>query len=153
MPDAGSDTRGRELLFEREFDAPRELVWNCWTEVKHLVNWWGPDGFRTTYQEFDLRPGGSARFVMHGPDGHDWPNKMWFKEVDPPRRLVFDHGDFDRPWFHVTVDFLELGAGRTRTVQRMLFDTVEACENVKKYGVEGNRQTNARLKAYLESLR
>jgi len=152
VPDAGSDIAGRELVFEREFDAPRELVWNCWTQVEHLVHWWGPDGFRTTYEEFDVRPGGMARFVMHGPDGHDWPNKMWFKEVDPPRRLVFDHGDFEKPWFHVTVDFHDLG-GRTRTVQRMLFDTVEACESAKKYGIEGNRQTMSKLAAYLKTLR
>ena len=151
MADARSDIADRELVFEREFDAPRELVWRCWTEVEHLVHWWGPDGFRTTYEEMDVRPGGVARFVMHGWD-RDWPNKMWFHEVDPPRRLVFDHGDFERPWFHVTVDFEDLG-GRTRTVQRLTFDTVEACEAAKKYGVEGNRQTSARLVAYLKTLR
>ena len=84
MADARSDIADRELVFEREFDAPRELVWRCWTEVEHLVHWWGPDGFRTTYEEMDVRPGGVARFVMHGWD-RDWPNKMWFHEVDPPR--------------------------------------------------------------------
>ena len=67
-------------------------------------------------------------------------------------RALTDHREFGA-WFRVTVDFHDLGGQRTRTVQRMVFDTVEECERVKTYGVEGNRQTNARLKAYLETLR
>jgi len=145
-----SDTGNRELVFERVFEAPRATVWSVWTEVEHLVNWWGPDGFRTTYYEMDVRPGGVARFVMHGPDGRDYPNKMWFLEVRQPERLVFDHGDFERPWFQVTVNFEELG-DKTRVVSRMLFGTPEECEATKKSGaVEGGRQTHERLARYLK---
>jgi len=53
----------------RVFDAPRELVWEAWTNAKHVVNWWGPRGFTTTIEVMDVRPGGEWRLIMHGPDG------------------------------------------------------------------------------------
>ena len=61
----------REIVSIRVFDFPRELVFNAWTDPEHLVHWWGPKGFTNTFHEFDLRPGGIWRFVMHGPDGRD----------------------------------------------------------------------------------
>src|SRR5579862_2190161 len=51
-------TGDREIVFERVFDAPRELVWEAWTDPKQVVNWWGPNGFTTTIDEMDVRPDG-----------------------------------------------------------------------------------------------
>ena len=65
----------REIVTTRVFNAARELVFKAWTDPDHLVHWWGPKGFTNTFQEFDLRPGGIWRFVMHGPDGVDYKNK------------------------------------------------------------------------------
>jgi uncharacterized protein YndB with AHSA1/START domain len=59
----------RELIINRVFNAPRELVYKTWTNPEHLPQWWGPKGFTITVQEIDVRPGGVWRFVMHGPDG------------------------------------------------------------------------------------
>ena len=56
-----------------------------------MVQWWGPRGFRNTIQEMDVRPGGHWRFVMHGPDGRDYPNHVVYVEVKRPERLVFKH--------------------------------------------------------------
>ena len=151
MP-ANNDLADREIVFERVYDAPRERVWRAYTEVEHLVHWWGPDGFRTTYEEYDLRPGGIAKFIMHGPDGKDWPNKMWFREVEKPERLVFGHGDFERPWFDVTVTFEALG-NQTRLVARILFATAAECAAKKEFGaVEGGRQTYEHLAQYLKEM-
>jgi uncharacterized protein YndB with AHSA1/START domain len=61
----------RVIVGTREFDAPRALVFEAWTDPKHLSQWWGPNGFTTTTSSFDFRPGGVWRFVMHGPDGRD----------------------------------------------------------------------------------
>src|SRR5258706_7128695 len=76
----------------RVFDAPRELVWKVWTEPEHIGKWWGPNGFTTTTHKMEVKAGGVWRFVMHGPDGRDYQNKITFIEVVKPERLVYKHG-------------------------------------------------------------
>src|SRR5215468_1188620 len=66
---AQSATADREIVISRVIDAPRELVFEAFTEVRHLSRWWGPDGFTTTTRSFEFRPGGEWDFVMHGRDG------------------------------------------------------------------------------------
>src|SRR5579871_1837127 len=90
-PNAGSETADRELVFKRVFHAPRELVFKTWTEPEHLAHWWGPNGFTTTIQEMDVRPGGAWRLVMRGPDGREYKNRIVFVEVVRPERLVYKH--------------------------------------------------------------
>jgi uncharacterized protein YndB with AHSA1/START domain len=74
----------RAIVGTREFAAPRALVFSAWTDPKHLAQWWGPFGFTTTTFSFDFRPGGVWRFVMHGPDGRDYQNRVTFEEIVPP---------------------------------------------------------------------
>jgi hypothetical protein len=71
----------REIRGTRVFDAPRELVWKVWTEPEHIGKWWGPNGFTTTTHKMEVKAGGVWRFVMHGPDGRDYQNKITFIEV------------------------------------------------------------------------
>jgi uncharacterized protein YndB with AHSA1/START domain len=146
---AEANTSDREIVLTRLLPAPRELVWKAYTDPKHVGHWWGPRGFTTTTHEMDVRPGGVWKYTMHGPDGTDYENKTTFLEAVRPERLVYDHGDFDRVWFHVTVTFAD-EAGRTRLVMRSLFDTVEEYQNTVKFGaVEGGRETLDRLTEYL----
>ena len=70
----------REISITRLFDAPRELVFEAWTDPEQVVQWWGPHGFTTTIHEMDVRPGGVWRFIMHGPDGTDYDNRVVFEE-------------------------------------------------------------------------
>ena len=65
----------REIVTTRLLDWPRERVFRAWTDPAHLARWWGPKGFTNTFHEFDLRPGGLWRFVMHGANGADYQNK------------------------------------------------------------------------------
>lgn len=153
---AGSDasTEAREIRISRTFDAPRELVFDAWTNPQHVEKWWGPRGFTTTNREMDVRPGGTWRFNMHGL-GRDFPNRIDFREVVRPERLVYDHGSDDGgpPHFHVTITFTDEG-GRTRIDMRTLFPTVEAREfAVKTIGaIEGGNQTLDRFAEHLASL-
>src|SRR5687767_15596482 len=98
---------GREIVGSRVFDAPRELVFKMWTDPKHVPNWWGPNGFLITTYEMDVRPGGAWRFVMHGPDGTDYYNKIVYREVVAPERLAYSH--VSGPLFDVVVTFEEQG--------------------------------------------
>jgi uncharacterized protein YndB with AHSA1/START domain len=140
----------REIVLSRTFDAPRELVFEAWTTVEHLSQWFGPDGFTTTTYAMDFRPGGSWKYMMHGPDGTDYPNLITYKEIVPPERIVFEHGDFDSVQARVTVT-LEESDGKTLFTQKMVFDTKEAKDAVVAFGaVELGNQTFARLGTYLK---
>jgi uncharacterized protein YndB with AHSA1/START domain len=149
-----TDTRDREIVITRVFDAPRELVWKTWTDPKHIVNWWGPKGFTSTIHEMDVRTGGAWRLTMHGPDGTDYPNDSVFIEVVKPERIVYAHGGGragDPPaLFEATWTFKAQGE-KTELTMRMLFASAEARQQVvEKYrAVEGANQTFGRLADYL----
>ncbi len=134
----------REIVATRVFAAPRALVFTLWTDPRHIAQWWGPNGFTTTIDEMDVRPGGVWRFVMHGPDGVDYKNKIVYREVVAPDRLVYDH--VSGPQFQVTVTFAEQG-GKTTVTVRMLFESAADREKViMQFGaLEGLTQTLGRL--------
>jgi uncharacterized protein YndB with AHSA1/START domain len=144
----------REIVLTRVFDAPRELVWEAWTNPKHVVNWWGPRGFTTTIEKMDVRSGGVWKHVMHGPDGTDYPNSSVFKEVVKPERIVYSHGGGKKgePGAHfvATWTFEALG-DKTRVTMRGVFDTAADRDRVvKEYGaIEGGKQTLKRFAEYL----
>ncbi|NLP82141.1 polyketide cyclase, partial [Acinetobacter baumannii] len=118
----------REIISTRIIDAPRERVFQAWTDPEQLAQWWGPKGFTNTFHEFELKPGGHWRFIMHGPDGTDYPNHSVFVEIVKPERLVFDHQS--SPRFRVVATFTE-EAGKTKITFRMIFPSAEMCENLK----------------------
>jgi uncharacterized protein YndB with AHSA1/START domain len=148
-----SSTADREIVTTRLFDAPRELVWRAWTEPAHVGQWWGPSGFTNTIIEMDVRPGGVWRFIMHGPEGVDYPNRIVFTEVTPPERLVYIHSDDadDDPfWFESSATFAEED-GKTRVTLVAVFASREERDQVVKEvgAVEGAQQTFNRLGEYL----
>ncbi len=89
--DPAGALNAREIVSTRILDAPRERVFKAFADPDHLMHWWGPKGFSNTFHEFDFRPGGTWRFVMHGPDGIDYQNKSVFVEIVMPERIVFAH--------------------------------------------------------------
>ncbi len=139
----------REIVATRVFDAPRDLVFQMWTDPEHISNWWGPRGFRTTVHEMHVRPGGVWRHTMHGPDGRDYPNEIVYLEVEQPVRLVYDH--VSPPRFQMTVTFAEQ-AGKTKVTARMLFESAALRDKVAvEHGaIEGLIQTLERLGEELE---
>ena len=144
-------TADREIVATRVFDAPRELVFQMWTDPRHVAQWWGPNGFTSTIQEMDVRPGGAWRLVMHGPDGTDYPNKSIFVEVVRPERIVYDH--LSSPKFRSTATFDDEG-GKTVLTMRAVFKTAAAREFVarERGAVEGGQQTIARLDRSVRSM-
>ncbi|MBI3775269.1 MAG: SRPBCC domain-containing protein [Gammaproteobacteria bacterium] len=152
-----NSTEDREIVITRILNAPRELVWEVWTNPKHVVNWWGPNGFTTTIEKMDVRPGGVWKHVMHGPDGTSYPNSSVFKEVVKPERLVFSHGGGKQggPGAHFIATWtFEAQGGKTRVTMRGVFDTAADRDMVvKQYNaLEGGTQTLGRLADYLANL-
>lgn len=150
-----SSTAEREIVTTRLIDAPRTLVFEAFTDPQHVAHWFGPDGFTTVTQSMDVRPGGTWRFTMRGPDGTVWPNIVTYEEVSPPERLVYLHGDDKEPdMFHVTVTFGDEG-GKTALTMRSLFKTAAARELVvrERGAIEGAQQTIGRLERYVAAMR
>ncbi|WP_282607025.1 SRPBCC family protein [Pelagibius sp. Alg239-R121] len=129
-----------ELLFTRIYDAPRALVFAAWTDPQHIGKWWGPNGFTTTTHAMEVKVGGVWDYVMHGPDGTDYPGRGVYSEIVEPERLAFSHvgGKADDP--HLTCEFFvtfEEIDGRTKVTLRMIFPTAEAAEHARDLGAEG----------------
>ena len=73
-----------ELVLTRFFTAPRELLWQAWTDPKHLTRWWGPHAFATPICETDPRQGGAYHIVMRGPDGVEYPVRELIASLSRP---------------------------------------------------------------------
>jgi uncharacterized protein YndB with AHSA1/START domain len=130
-----SDT---EVRIERLFDAPRELVWDAYTDPELLCQWLGPRRLTMTVQEMDVRPGGSYRYAHQ--DDADEPFVFYgeFREVDPPQLLVQTF-DFERNDLGPSLDrveFEQVGAEQTRLVITSSFDSVQARDSMLQSGME-----------------
>lgn len=158
MESAGSetsaqvDTADREIVVSRIIDAPRELVFEAFTEVRHLSQWWGPEGFTTTTRAFEFAVDGVWDFVMHGPDGTDYQEWIVWTEITPPERIAMLHGEYrDDPNAFESILTLEADGDATRIEMVGLFPTKELRDAaIEKHGaVEGGQQTLGNLAAYV----
>ena len=154
-PSATTEAATREIVISRVISAPRELVFQAFTEVRHLSRWWGPEGFTTTTRAFEFRAGGEWDFVMHGPDGTDYQEWISWIEIAPPERIALLHGESrgDPNAFESVLTFAPDGAA-TRIEMRTVFPTKELRdEAVEKYhAIEGGQQTLSNLAAYVTEI-
>ncbi len=152
---AQSATADREIVISRVIDAPRELVFEAFTEVRHLSRWWGPEGFTTTTRSFEFCVGGVWDFVMHGPDGTDYQEWISWTEIVPPEGIALLHGEScgDPNAFESTLTFASEGQA-TRIEMRTVFPTKELRdEAVEKYhAIEGGQQTLSNLADYVTEI-
>jgi uncharacterized protein YndB with AHSA1/START domain len=79
---------GTELTITRVFDAPRERVWQAWTEPQQVMRWWGPEGYTSPSCRIDLRVGDAYLFCMRSPEGRDYWSTGTYREIVPLERLV-----------------------------------------------------------------
>jgi uncharacterized protein YndB with AHSA1/START domain len=138
-----------EIVMTRDFDAPRELVFEAHTKCEHLEQWWGPRKYTLAVCEMDFRPGGKYRFVHRGPDGveeHGFRGE--YREIVPPEKIVWTFEWEGMPG-HVSVDTLtleDLAGGRTKLTARSLFDSVDDRDGMLQSGMEeGASETWDRL--------
>lgn len=126
------------LVIEREFDAPMALVWQAWTRREHLMRWFCPKDFTVLFAEMDLCPGGRWRSAMQSPEGKQYIHHGTYREIDPPRRLVFTHAwerdDPEQPCQStvetlVTVTFAERQGRTTMRFEQVGFESVESCDS------------------------
>jgi uncharacterized protein YndB with AHSA1/START domain len=139
----------REIVLTRVIAAPRERVFQAWTDPKQIQQWFGPDGFKVASLECDIRVGGRWRFIYTGPDGTRWDNRMVFLRIDAPFAIEMEHGsdkDDDPARFHVIVTFDSQDDGKTVLTMRQLHPTKEQRDAGISFGaVEYGNQTLSKL--------
>ncbi len=142
------------LTHTRMLDAPRELVWEVWTNPEHIKEWWGPNGFSLTTKSMTVTPGEVWDFTMHGM-GRDWENKIEYVEVKRPSLLSYKHTGGESEDYHFTVSvFFEELDGKTLLTMQSVFKSKEIIEelNRKVNAIEGGKQTLNRLENYIQGL-
>ena len=132
----------RELVLTRLINAPRAKVYRAWTDPELLKQWFAPKPYTTPIVEIDVRPGGSAYFVMRGPDGKDLPNRGVYLEVVPNEKLVSTDAyvaawePSEKPFMTLILTFEDEG-GKTRYTARVRHWTVADREAHEKMGFHG----------------
>jgi uncharacterized protein YndB with AHSA1/START domain len=140
-----------EIVSSRIVNFPQELVFKAWTEPNHLKNWWGPKGFTNTFEEFDLRPGGRWKFVMHAPDKGNFQNECEFVKIEKPNEIAWIR--ISKPLFNIAATFEKIADNQTKIVFRMVFDTAEECGKLRPYVVDKNEENFDRLEGELAKMK
>lgn len=133
----------RRFVHSRLIDATPEEAFDAFARADRLARWWGPRGFSSTFEVFDLRPGGTWRFTMHGPDGTDYANTNVFRIVEAPSRIEVEHVSEDHH-FVLDITFTRQG-GRTLVGWAQTFDSVEHKRHVAPWVEPANEQNLDRL--------
>ena len=89
MPDKNAATALKDFVISRVFNAPRDLLWRCFTEPERMKQWWGPKGVKVVKSQMDFRVGGTYHYGMQNPDGQLMWGRMIYREISPPERIVF----------------------------------------------------------------
>jgi uncharacterized protein YndB with AHSA1/START domain len=152
-PSSAQPDTDREIVVSRIIEGPRSLVFEMFTDVEHLSQWWGPKGGITT-KSFEFRPGGVWDATIKGPGGAGaYPNYVVWKEIVRPERIVWLYGTKkDDPNTVETILTLTEQAGSTEATLRLVFGSKEARDQAAKYNAaDGAKQSLDRLAAAVTS--
>ena len=132
-----------ELVSQRVFPGSRAELFAAYRDAARLAQWWGPEGFTNTFELFEFRPGGTWRFVMHGPDGTNYHNESAFEEIVNDERIVFVHL---KPMhrFVMTITFADRD-GATQMTWTMRHPSPAECDAVRAFVPAANEQNFDRL--------
>ena len=132
----------------RVFAASPGKVFAAFSAPARLARWWGPDGFRNTIEKFEFKPGGLWHFIMHGPDGANYPNAAIFLSIEPARAVVIKHTT--QPQFQLAIRFEGTASG-TLVTWEQAFESPEVAASVKHIVEPANEQNLSRWQAEVEA--
>lgn len=136
----------RTFLTSRVLSCPPDAVYQAFASADVLSRWWGPEGFHNSFEIFEFKVGGVWKFVMHGPDGQNYPNECRFTALESGRRLVIDH--VCAPLFVLKVQ-LEAVPGGTLLTWEQAFADARTAQAVRAIVEPANEQNLDRLTAVL----
>lgn len=134
------------LSTERILPADPRTVFAAFEQPERLARWWGPSGFTNTFERFEFEPGGRWVFVMHGPNGTDYPNESVFREIEPDARIVIEH--VVKPWYVLMVTLTPRGE-QTHLAWVQEFESPEVTARMRPLSGTANEQVIDRLQALL----
>jgi uncharacterized protein YndB with AHSA1/START domain len=140
-----SASADRTIVSTRVLPFTREQIFAAIADPQRLARWWGPAGFRNTFERFDFRPGGEWKYTMHGPDGQDYPNHVRFDAIEAPQRIVLHHV---APHFTLHMALTEQPGG-TQLQWLQVFDDARVRDQLAPICVPANEQNFDRLHAEL----
>jgi uncharacterized protein YndB with AHSA1/START domain len=140
----------REIFSSRIIDYPVNMVYEAFANPLHLKNWWGPEGFTNTIHEFDLRPGGKWILTMHGREIGNYENSSVFKTVEPQQLISWTR--VSQPFFDMEITFEKLDDSQTKIAFRMIFNTAEESEKIRRFAAPKNEENFDRLEKELSKM-
>ena len=146
----------QEFTVTRDFDAPRELVYRCFTDPKLIPQWWGPRELKTTVEELDMRPGGSWRYLNHDAEGNVHSFRGVCHTAIAPERIIgtFEYEPVAGHVSLISATFEALPGNRTRLIQHQVFESVADRDGMVGAGMQkGSDESLDRLAELLARLR
>ncbi len=154
----------RTHVIARVFNAPRDMVWQVWTNCEHLKHWWGPKGWSLPVCKLDFRVGGVWHYCMEGtmPDGSvvkSW-GRATYREIVKPEHIVYDDTFSDEvgtvnesmAQMMITLTFADVD-GKTEVTSRTLFESADQLQSIIDMGMEqGLAETWDRLEEYVKQI-
>src|SRR5688572_2597022 len=134
---------------ERVLSASPRKVFAAFEHPEQLARWWGPKDFTNTFDQFDFKPGGRWVFVMHAPNGANYPNERVFREIQPDTRIVIEH--VVKPWYKLTVTLTAQRDDQTHLAWVQEFESPEVAAKMRPLSATANEQVLDRLQAVLAS--
>jgi uncharacterized protein YndB with AHSA1/START domain len=145
------------ISVDRVIKAKPEDIWEALTKPDQVSVWWGPTGFKSTISKMDVKPGGSWDFIMHGPDGTDYPNSLTYEDVEENKRLSYVHHEnkeYGLAAWKAEVTIEDLGDKCKVTLTNVFANEEEKAKHVNMMGaVQGANQTLERLAEQVEGIR
>jgi uncharacterized protein YndB with AHSA1/START domain len=144
-----------EIAMTRDFDAPRDLVFEAHSSCEHMSRWWAPRRYEIAHCEIDFRPGGKWRMVHRGPDGEEFGFHGEYREIVRPERITWTF-EFEGMPGHVSVETFTLEEHDGKTTFRGIsrYDTKEDRDGMLQSGMEsGAAEAMEQLDEYLEKLK
>jgi len=141
-----TDKQNATLQTERIILNSPDIVYAAFSDPVSLAQWWGPQGFTNSFETFEFWAGGRWEFVMHGPDGHNYPNRSVFRELVFGEKLVIEH--VSAPRFTLSVTLAPVADG-TRIQWLQQFEDPNVADAVRHIAEPGNEQNLDRLQRHL----
>lgn len=139
----------RTMSTSRTLPFPPRAVYGAFASPDQLALWWGPDGFTNSFEVFEFKVGGHWKFVMHGPDGTNYPNENVFTRLEPDRKVVIEH--VCAPYFTLTVKLAPV-AGGTLVSWEQVFADAKTAQAVKHIVGPANEQNLDRMTRVLDTV-
>jgi len=141
-----STNQHQVIQTERTVPYTPDKVYAAFADPIRLAKWWGPKDFTNTFEMFEFKVGGRWKFIMHGPDGSNFPNESLFSVLDPGKKIVIQH--VSQPHFTLSVSLLPSETG-TRVLWVQEFEDPKVVAAIRHIAEPGNEQNLDRLYMHL----